>query len=93
MVSAADLHDVERSSPKIAPDGARLAYLRSDPAGGGSLWIRSRGDASEERLTAGRRHIGEFRWSPDGRWLLTLEDEGGDENWRLFAVDAASRRN
>lgn len=40
--------------------------------------------------TGQRRRTGEFFWSHDERWLLYLEDEGGDENWRLFAVDVSS---
>jgi len=91
MASPDALDDVEHSSPMVAPDGSRLAYLRSDAGGGTSLWVRSLDGRSDHRLTAGPgRRIGDYRWAPDGRWLLYLEDEGGDENWRLFSVDVAT---
>jgi dipeptidyl aminopeptidase/acylaminoacyl peptidase len=89
-VSADALNDVQRSSPKIAPQGSRLAYLRSDDGGGTSLWVRSLDGLTDQQLTDARPRIGDYFWSPDERWLLYLQDEGGDENWRLFAADAST---
>lgn len=89
-VSADALYSVERSSPKVSPTGSWLAYVRSD-SDGASLWLRSIDGLSDRELTSGRRHgLEEFFWSADGRWLLYLQDDGGDENWRLFAADVAS---
>jgi dipeptidyl aminopeptidase/acylaminoacyl peptidase len=33
------------------------------------------------------RGIRSFLWAHDGRHLLYVQDRGGDENWRLYAVD------
>lgn len=86
-VSADALLSAERSSPQVAPDGTRLAYL---PAGDGaaSIWLRSLDGRVDRPLVAGRqRGLEELQWSADGRWILYMQDEGGDENWRLPAVD------
>ncbi len=89
-VSADALYSVERSSPKVAPTCSCLAYVRSD-SDGASLWLRSVDGLSDRELTTGRRRgLEEFFWSADGQWLLYLQDDGGDENWRLFAADVAS---
>lgn len=90
VVSAEALCSAERSSPKVAPDGSQLAYLRSGGAGP-SLWVRSFDGLTDYQLVAGSRHrIDDLFWSADGRWLLYLQDEGGDENWHLHAVELAS---
>jgi dipeptidyl aminopeptidase/acylaminoacyl peptidase len=33
------------------------------------------------------RGIRDFFWAHDGRHLLYIQDQGGDENWRLYGVD------
>jgi dipeptidyl aminopeptidase/acylaminoacyl peptidase len=91
QVSADALNEVQRSSPKVDPQGTRIAYIRSDDGGPPGLWVRSLDGLIDRQLWAGGGHaIGEFLWSPDGRWLLHLRDEGGDENWRLFAIDVST---
>ena len=45
--------------------------------GGGQAWSPTTRD----------RGIRVFVWAHDGRHLLYLQDTGGDENWRLYAVD------
>src|SRR5262249_20526480 len=33
------------------------------------------------------RPVGAYFWSRDSRWLLYVQDKGGDENFRIYAVD------
>ncbi len=78
----------ERFSPKISPDGTRLAWIAPDD-GILNVWV-SPLDAikSATAVTNDReRGIRAFFWAHDNRHLLYLQDTGGDENWRLFAVD------
>ena len=35
------------------------------------------------------RGIRQFGWAEDSQTLLFLQDDGGDENFHLFAIDAA----
>ncbi len=34
-----------------------------------------------------KRGIREHQWAQDNRHILFLQDEGGDENWRVYSVD------
>jgi dipeptidyl aminopeptidase/acylaminoacyl peptidase len=80
----------ERDQPCLSPDGERLAWLAPDE-GVLNVWLGSR-DLSDARvLTADRdRGITTLAWAHDGRHLLYVQDRGGDENWRLHAVDVVT---
>jgi dipeptidyl aminopeptidase/acylaminoacyl peptidase len=83
----------ERVSPRISPDGTRLAWIA--PLGGVlNVWLAAvsaeRGldlDAAQVVTDDTDRGIRQFGWAHDGRHLLYLQDVGGDENWRLHDVD------
>jgi dipeptidyl aminopeptidase/acylaminoacyl peptidase len=79
----------ERTSPRISPDGTRLAWIA--PAGGVlNVWVAGVGDGAEggRVVTDDReRGIRAYTWAHDGRHLLYIQDAGGDENWHLHAVD------
>ena len=77
----------ERTSPRLHPDGERLAWIAPDE-GVLNVWVGGLDLADARPLTRDRdRGIRTLAWAHDGRHLLYLQDEGGDENWRLHAVD------
>jgi len=79
----------ERVSPRISPDGARLAWIAPDD-GVLNVWVNAVGAplTDAHAITADRdRGIRSFFWAHDNRHLLYIQDVGGDENWRLFDVD------
>jgi dipeptidyl aminopeptidase/acylaminoacyl peptidase len=92
----------ERTSPRLSPDGNRLAWiaprdgvlnvwvapLRVDPGQQDAVdW------AAAQVVTDDRdRGIRMFTWAHDGRHLLYIQDTGGDENWRLHDVDLETMR-
>jgi dipeptidyl aminopeptidase/acylaminoacyl peptidase len=83
-------------SPKISPDGRILAY-RAPFKGKLSLWIRTRGKNDDQPLTDAKNGdaqrisgIGYF-WATDSRNIFYLQDNEGDENWRLFSVDVYTK--
>src|SRR5206468_11209472 len=79
----------ERVSPRISPDGARLAWIAPDE-GVLNVWVNDVGAPLGEAkaVTADRdRGIRSFFWAHDNRHLLYIQDVGGDENWHLFDVD------
>jgi dipeptidyl aminopeptidase/acylaminoacyl peptidase len=85
----------ERTSPRLSPDGTRLAWIapsegvlnvwlapaRSD-SGDGVDWAQARVITEDKD-----RGIRRFAWAHDGRHLLYVQDTGGDENWRLHDVN------
>jgi dipeptidyl aminopeptidase/acylaminoacyl peptidase len=77
----------ERTSPRISPDGSRLAWLAPDE-GVLNVWVGTVGGTESRAVTRDRdRGIRSFSWAHDRRHLLYLQDKGGDENWRLYDVD------
>ncbi len=72
----------------ISPDGRWLAMIRPYE-GVANVWVAPREDPGRLRpLTTLRgRGVQAYRWTYDGRRLLTLQDADGDENWRVYAVD------
>jgi dipeptidyl aminopeptidase/acylaminoacyl peptidase len=79
----------ERTSPRISPDGTRLAWIAPEE-GVLNVWVGAVGAALDEAkpVTADRdRGIRSFFWAHDNRHLLYVQDVGGDEDWRLFDVD------
>ncbi|MGI8684560.1 MAG: S9 family peptidase [Acidimicrobiales bacterium] len=80
----------ERIAPRISPDGRKLAWVA--PVDGVlNVWVGEVGSDDAKPVTEDRdRGIRQYFWAQDGRHLLYLKDEGGDENWRLHAVDLLS---
>jgi len=82
----------ERVSPRISPDGSRLAWIAPDK-GVLNVWVAPIGDSGVRWEAAAvvtddtDRGIRVFAWARDARHVLYLQDAGGDENWRLYDVD------
>ena len=81
----------EKAQPRLSPDGKRLAYLA--PLNGVLNVFVGPADATvggEKFMPVTRdevRGIRVYFWAEDNQHVLYLQDEGGDENWRLHAVD------
>jgi dipeptidyl aminopeptidase/acylaminoacyl peptidase len=78
----------ERISPRISPDGKRLAWI-APRDGVLNVWVAPVDDLAEAEVVTDDRDRGirAYFWAHDGRHLLYVQDKGGDENWRLYAVD------
>ncbi|MGH9276948.1 MAG: prolyl oligopeptidase family serine peptidase [Acidimicrobiales bacterium] len=78
----------ERMSPRISPDGTRLAWIAPDE-GVLNVWLAPADDLGQARLITNDRDRGirSYVWAHDNRHLLYIQDKGGDENWRLYSVD------
>ncbi len=77
----------DRVSPRISPDGARLAWIA--PVDGVlNVWVSPIAGGVGVPVTEDRdRGIRSFFWAHDNQHILYEQDTGGDENWRLYAVD------
>jgi dipeptidyl aminopeptidase/acylaminoacyl peptidase len=80
----------ERIGPRLSPDGRRLAWIAPD-AGVLNVWVAPVERIAEATVVTDDRDRGirSFFWAHDNRHLLYIQDQGGDENWRLFGVDLA----
>ncbi len=83
----------ERVSPRLSPDGTRLAWI-APKDGVLNVWLAPVSpqsgvdwDRAEVVTDDADRGIRQFAWAHDNKHLLYLQDTGGDENWRLHDVD------
>ncbi|CAA9491669.1 MAG: Dipeptidyl anminopeptidase [uncultured Rubrobacteraceae bacterium] len=86
-----------RVSPRLSPDGESLAFL-APKDGVLNVWVGPVGspiDGDEfEPVTDDRvRGIRLFFWAEDNKHIVYLQDEAGDENWRVHAVDPATKED
>ncbi|MBP2364613.1 S9 family peptidase [Pseudonocardia parietis] len=78
----------ERTGAEISPDGTRIAYL-APWRNRLNVWVRGIDSEDDARcVTADEtRSVAGFHWTDDPRWLLYLQDSGGDENWHVYRID------
>ena len=78
----------ERAAAKISPDGNRIAYL-APWRNRLNVWVVDvDGNDTPRCVTADEtRSVYIYQWTHDSRWLLYLQDGGGDENWHVYRVD------
>jgi hypothetical protein len=81
----------EISQATISPDGRYVAF-RKPWNGTLNLWVKKTEDTYDQarRITAETaRPIPGFFWSRDSRFVLFVQDQGGDENYNVYAVNPA----
>jgi len=82
----------EISSATLSPDGQFIAF-RKPWSGTLNVWVKKAGAPFDRatRLTAEtRRPIPGFFWSRDSRFILFVQDQGGDENYNVYAVNPSA---
>ncbi len=80
----------EKVSPQVSPDGTKMAYIA--PVDGVlNVWVGSiaAGDYAPVTHDTDRGIRGYF-FAKDNVHLLYIQDKGGDENWRIYAVNLES---
>ena len=81
----------ERAAVQLSPDGKYLSWLA--PVDGFlNVWIAPAAKPAEAKpVTRDKvRGIRIYFWAYNARQIVYLQDKGGDENWRAYAVDVAS---
>jgi dipeptidyl aminopeptidase/acylaminoacyl peptidase len=82
----------ERTFPQISPDGTLLGYLAPDQ-GVLNVWVRTLGKTDDRVITNDRkRGIRNFFWQYDSKNILYAQDQSGDENWRIYQTNIASKQ-
>ncbi len=81
----------ERTQARISPDGRHLSWV-APRDGVLNVWVAPVGDVAAARPVTNDRQRGirQHFWMPNGTHVLYLQDQGGDENWRLHGVEIAT---
>ncbi|MBE7381170.1 MAG: alpha/beta fold hydrolase [Leptolyngbya sp. SIO1E4] len=81
--------DPDIEGAQLSPDGQFLAFQR--PLDGVmNVWVKGINDpidAARPVTTSADRPIWIYFWSADGRYILYAQDNGGNENFHLYAVE------
>ena len=86
------LGNPERVAPKVSPDGKRLGWLAPDASGVLQVWVQPLPSGEAKAVTREeKRPVRRWDWAEDDQTLLYLQDQAGDENFHLFAVDLATQ--
>src|SRR5215469_8240404 len=82
-----------KAQARLSPDGKYISFLAPDD-GVLNVWLAPQGDLAQAKpITHDRkRGIRQHLWADDSRHVLFLQDEAGDENWRVYSVDVESGR-
>ncbi|MGH8308510.1 MAG: S9 family peptidase [Steroidobacteraceae bacterium] len=80
-----------RTQARLSPDARYVSFL-APKDGVLNVWLAEYGklEAARPITDDKKRGIRQHFWSADGKHVLFLQDEGGDENWRVYGVDAQS---
>jgi dipeptidyl aminopeptidase/acylaminoacyl peptidase len=82
--------DPEISGAQLSPDGQYLTF-RKPLDGVPNVWVKGLDEPFDAArpLTADARPVPGYFWSEDGRYVLYVQDKGGDENFHVYAVNPA----
>ncbi|MBW8878785.1 MAG: S9 family peptidase [Acidobacteria bacterium] len=84
--------DPEIVGGRLSPDGKHIAFIK--PLDGTrNVWVKGIDEPFEAArpITAEtKRPIPVYLWSQDGKLILYVQDQGGDENFNVYAVDPAA---
>ncbi|MEP6708523.1 MAG: S9 family peptidase [Verrucomicrobiota bacterium] len=81
----------ERADPQVSPDGKQIAWLAPDKNGVLNVWADSIPPAQAHPVTNETQHpVRWYQWADDGKHLLYLHDNDGDEIDHLFSADLTS---
>lgn len=78
---------------QLSPDGKYMSFLKTYK-GTMNVWVKDAGApfTSAHPLTADTlRPIRSYFWSRDGKYILYVQDKGGDENFNVYAVNPSDK--
>ena len=81
----------EKTQARISPDGKYVSFI-APKDGVLNVWVGPRSDPSAAKAVTNdiKRGIRQHFWAYDNKHVLYLQDEGGDENWHIYATDVAA---
>src|SRR6185436_17314408 len=83
--------DPEIAGAQISPDGAFIAFVKPFK-GTRNVWVKKTAepfDKAKPVTVDTKRPIPGYFWSRDGKYILFVQDQSGDKNYNVFAVNPA----
>ena len=83
----------EKASPEISPDGKQLAFL-APSEGVLNVWVAPIDAPDKAKVVTKdtKRGIRQFNWAYTNQHIIYLQDQGGNENWRIYSVDLSNNK-
>lgn len=84
--------DPEISGAQISPDGHYISFIKPF-MNVRNIWVKGRHESFDKArpLTADTtRPVAIYFWSHESKYILYAQDKGGDENFRVYAVDPSA---
>ncbi len=81
--------DPEIARAQLSPDGEYVSFLKQYK-GHLNIWVKEKKQKFEEAypVTADTiRSVRGYAWTRDGRYIIYVQDKGGNENYHIYAVD------
>ena len=86
--------DPEISGGILSPDGEYISFLK--PFNGTrNIWVKPLNASFNEALpltSEVQRPIRSYFWSGDGNYILYIQDNAGDENFNVYAIDPSEAK-
>lgn len=81
--------EVNITSAQISPDGNYIAFLKPYQ-GTRNIWVKNAAEpfsAAKPMSAETTRPVSQYFWSRDTKYLLYAQDQLGDENFNVYAID------
>jgi dipeptidyl aminopeptidase/acylaminoacyl peptidase len=81
--------EIQIAGAQISPDGRYLSFLKPYK-GTRNIWVKKATDPfSEARPVSveATRPVRSYFWSRDSKYILYVQDAGGDENFNVYAIE------
>lgn len=83
-----------KTSPRLSPDGTKLAFLAPDENQVLNVWVADAKQPGESvKITSDlKRGVFSYLWQFDQKGILYLQDKDGDENYHLYQTQIATQQ-
>ncbi|MBS1800059.1 MAG: S9 family peptidase [Acidobacteria bacterium] len=84
--------EVQIAAAQISPDGQWISFLKPYK-GVRNIWVKKAGepfDKARPLSAETTRPVGGYFWSRNSKYVLYAQDNAGDENFNVYAIDPAA---
>jgi len=81
--------EISIAGAQISPDGQYVSFLKPF-RGARNIWVKKASEpfsAAHPISAESTRPVREYFWSRDSKYVLYVQDVGGDENFNVYAID------